>query len=173
MSIFRLTLKTCPPIAGVAGKAGMQSLRTLRHPHVLACLDSVQLETEYVIATGVRHVLFGGGGGVKEGDCFAGGKCVCVRENGFCWFGRGVVWRGEGRGWREGGGLALPRLGLPCLALPCLAFLALRIHALRCVFMPCVALPSHALPCLALPCLALPFLLIFATSAGGEEGGEA
>ncbi|CAN0502662.1 unnamed protein product, partial [Laminaria digitata] len=51
VSIFRLTLKTCPPIAGVAGKAGMQSLRTLRHPHVLACLDSVQLETEYVIAT--------------------------------------------------------------------------------------------------------------------------
>eukprot|EP00904_Undaria_pinnatifida_P002672 jgi/Undpi1/12405/HiC_scaffold_5.g02077.m1 len=51
VSIFRLTLKTCPPIAGVAGKAGMQSLRTLRHPHILACLDSVQLETEYVIAT--------------------------------------------------------------------------------------------------------------------------
>ncbi|CAN0316212.1 unnamed protein product [Ascophyllum nodosum] len=51
VSIFRLTLKTCPPIAREAAKAGMQSLRTLRHPHVLACLDSVQLDTEYVIAT--------------------------------------------------------------------------------------------------------------------------
>ena len=54
VSIFRLTLKTCPPIAREAAKAGMQSLRTLRHPHVLACLDSVQLDTEYVIATGER-----------------------------------------------------------------------------------------------------------------------
>lgn len=52
MSIFRLDLKTCPPIAKVSGQDGMKSLRTLRHPHVLACLDSVQLETEYVIATG-------------------------------------------------------------------------------------------------------------------------
>ncbi|CAN0423735.1 unnamed protein product, partial [Hapterophycus canaliculatus] len=51
VSIFRLDLKTCPPIAKVAGQDGMKSLRTLRHPHVLACLDSVQLETEYVIAT--------------------------------------------------------------------------------------------------------------------------
>ncbi|CAN0065605.1 unnamed protein product [Pylaiella littoralis] len=51
VSIFRLDLKTCPPIAKVAGQDAMKSLRTLRHPHVLACLDSVQLETEYVIAT--------------------------------------------------------------------------------------------------------------------------
>ncbi|CAN0492965.1 unnamed protein product, partial [Ectocarpus sp. 8 AP-2014] len=51
VSIFRLDLKTCPPIARVSGQEGMKSLRTLRHPHVLACLDSVQLETEYVIAT--------------------------------------------------------------------------------------------------------------------------
>ena len=52
MSIFRLDLKTCPPIAKVSGADGVKSLRTLRHPHVLSCLDSVQLETEYVIATG-------------------------------------------------------------------------------------------------------------------------
>lgn len=52
MSIFRLDLKTCPPISKVSGQNGMKNLRTLRHPHVLACLDSVQLETEYVIATG-------------------------------------------------------------------------------------------------------------------------
>eukprot|EP00903_Cladosiphon_okamuranus_P016041 g14811.t1 len=51
VSIFRLDLKTCPPIAKVSGQDGMKNLRTLRHPHVLACLDSVQLETEYVIAT--------------------------------------------------------------------------------------------------------------------------
>ena len=52
VSIFRLDLKNCPPIAKVSGQDGMKNLRTLRHPHVLACLDSVQLETEYVIATG-------------------------------------------------------------------------------------------------------------------------
>eukprot|EP00752_Nemacystus_decipiens_P008452 g7555.t1 len=51
VSIFRLDLKSCPPIAKVSGQDGMKNLRTLRHPHVLACLDSVQLETEYVIAT--------------------------------------------------------------------------------------------------------------------------
>lgn len=56
VSIFRLTLKTCPYYGQTGGRHGFQKLRTLRHPYVLACLDSAELETEIVLATGTFDV---------------------------------------------------------------------------------------------------------------------
>lgn len=52
MSIFRLILKTCPYFATESGRHGVQKLRTLKHPHVLACLEAAEMEMEIVLATG-------------------------------------------------------------------------------------------------------------------------
>lgn len=90
MSIFRLDLKSCPPIAKASGQDGMKNLRTLRHPHVLACLDSVQLETECVVATGTsvdgcvrawvggwRVAASGRGSTMRKYDLTSGRKLGC------------------------------------------------------------------------------------------------
>ncbi|CAN0414765.1 unnamed protein product, partial [Phaeothamnion confervicola] len=50
-TVFRLSKTATSPILLEAGKHGFQKIRTLKHPFVLTCLDCVELETEFVLAT--------------------------------------------------------------------------------------------------------------------------
>eukprot|EP00953_Heterococcus_sp_UTEX-ZZ885_P015172 8544-Heterococcus_DN1.PRE.1 len=51
VSIFRLNKKGLSALLLESGQRGFQKLRSLRHPHILACLDGAELETDIVMAT--------------------------------------------------------------------------------------------------------------------------
>jgi SCY1-like protein 1 len=51
VTIFRLDKKRNSAADVEAGKRGFLRLRTLRHPHVLACIDGAELDGEVVLAT--------------------------------------------------------------------------------------------------------------------------